>query len=313
VYADDRSWADSALAASERAIELAPDLAAGHIALGWTQDALGQVEESLASFRRAIELDPNNAEARDGAASELYRLGRFDEQLEVLLPAVRRDPDDLGRYQEIAVMYGGLGEPELADAWATEYERRSSDPSYGHVLRYRMALARGDAAGMEAEVRMAAAIAPERNDVRMGKILAAVIGGRYDEARRLFEAHNRERAFEYQMIIIPAFVEWQTGNRAAADSLFREGERRSREVMARAPAENESYVDLARIASVRGEIDEAVAWMEEAYAHGRRESGLLRVDPPLANAARDPRFQRVLQRMDADLARMRERAPKERP
>ena len=313
VYADDRSWADSALAASERAIELAPDLAAGHIALGWTQDALGQVEESLASFRRAIELDPNNAEARDGAASELYRLGRFDEQLEVLLPAVRRDPDDLGRYQEIAVMYGGLGEPELADAWATEYERRSSDPSYGHVLRYRMALARGDAAGMEAEVRKAAAIAPERNDVRMGKILAAVIGGRYDEARRLFEAHNRERAFEYQMIIIPAFVEWQTGNRAAADSLFREGERRSREVMARAPAENESYVDLARIASVRGEIDEAVAWMEEAYAHGRRESGLLRVDPPLANAARDPRFQRVLQRMDADLARMRERAPKERP
>jgi hypothetical protein len=144
-------------------------------------------------------------------------------------------------------------------------------------------------------------------------ILAAVIGGRYDEARRLFEAHNRERAFEYQMIIIPGFVEWQAGNRAAADSLFREGDRRSREMMAQAPAESESYVDLARIASVRGQIDEAVSWMEQAYTHGRRVSGLLRVDPPLANALRDPRIQRVLQRMDADLARMRERAPKERP
>ena len=313
VYADDRSWADSALAASERAIDLAPDLAAGHIALGWTRDALGQVEESLASFRRAIELDPNNAEARDGAASELYRLGRFDEQLEVLLPAVRRDPDDRGRYQDIALMYEVLGLPELADAWATEYERRSPNASYGHVLRHRMALARGDAAGMETEVRKAEALAPDRNDVRLGLILSAVIAGRYDEARRLFEAHNRERAFEYQMIIIPAFVEWETGNRAAADSLFREGERRSREVMARSPAEHESYVDLARIASVRGQIDAAVAWMEEAYAHGRRETGLLRVDPPLANALRDPRFQRVLQRMDADLARMREKAPKERP
>ncbi|HET9332496.1 MAG TPA: tetratricopeptide repeat protein, partial [Gemmatimonadota bacterium] len=313
VYADDRSWADSALAASERAIDLAPDLAAGHIALGWTQDALGQVEESLATFRRAIELDPNNAEARDGAASELGRLGRLDELLEVLLPAVRRDPDDLGRYRWIAEVYETLGQPELAEAWAVEYERRSSDDSYGHVLRYSLALARGDAAGMEAEVRKAAALAPGRNDVRQAAILVAVNAGRYDEARRLFEAHNRERAFEYQMIIIPAFVEWETGNRAAADSLFREGERRSREMIDQAPAENESYVDMARIASVRGQVDEAIAWMEEAYAHGRRDVGLLRIDPPLANARRDPRFQRLLEQMDADLARMRERAPKERP
>jgi hypothetical protein len=80
-----------------------------------------------------------------------------------------------------------------------------------------------------------------------------------------------------------------------------------------APAENESYVDMARIASVRGEIDEAVSWMEKAYAHGRRDVGLLSQDPPLQNARRDPRFQQVLQRMEADLAAMRERAPKERP
>jgi adenylate cyclase len=313
VYADDRSWADSALAASERAIDLAPDLAAGHIALGWTQDALGEVEESLASFRRAIELDPNNSEARDGAADELMRLGRLDEVLEVLLPAVRRDPDDLDRHWRVAVVYEMLGERELAEAWAAEFERRSSDDSYGHVLRYSLALMRGDAARMEAEVRKAAALAPGRNDVRQGQIFVAVNRGRHDEARRLFEAHNRERAFEYQMIILPAFVEWQTGDRAAADSLFREGERRSREMIEQAPAENESYVDMARIASVRGEIDEAVSWMEEAYAHGRRDVGLLREDPPLENARRDPRFQRVLERMEADLAAMGERAPKERP
>jgi adenylate cyclase len=313
VYADDRAWADSALVASERAIDLAPDLAAGHIALGWTQDALGRVEESLASFRRAIELDPNNAEARDGAASELGRLGRLDELLEVLLQAVRRDPDDLGRYRRIAEVYETLGESELADAWATEYERRSADPSSAHILRYIRALARGDAASLDAEARQAEALAPDRNDVRQAAILTAVIGRRYDEARRRFEAHNRERSFEYAMIILPGFVEWETGNRAAADSLFREGERRSREMIDQAPAENESYVDMARIASVRGQIDEAIVWMEEAYDHGRRDVGLLRLDPPLARSRRDPRFQRLLQRMDADLARMRERASKEMP
>ena len=62
-----------------------------------------------------------------------------------------------------------------------------------------------------------------------------------------------------------------------------------------------------------GQIDEAISWLEQAYDHGRRDVGLLRVDPPLENARRDPRFERLMQRMEADLARMRERAPKERP
>jgi adenylate cyclase len=313
VFADNRSWADSALAASERAIDLAPDLAAGHIALGWTQDALGRVEESLASFRRAIELDPNNPEARDGAAAELMRLGRFDEPLEVLLPAVRRDPDGLERYRWIAGIYAGLGLWEQAEAWSAEYERRNPDASRTHMLRYGLALARGDGARMETEVRRAEALAPGRSDVVQALIFSAVVDGRHDDARNYFEAHNRERAFEYAMIILPGYVEWKAGNEVAADSLFREGERRSREMIDQAPAENESYVDMARIASTRGQVDEAIEWMEEAYDHGRRDVGLLRIDPPLENVRRDPRFQRLLQRMDADLARMRERAPKEMP
>jgi tetratricopeptide (TPR) repeat protein len=313
VFADNRSWADSALAASRRAIDLAPDLAAGHIALGWTQDALGRVEESLASFRRAIELDPNNPEARDGAASELTRLGRFDEQLEVLLPAVRRDPDGLDRYWWIAWTYADLGLWEQAEAWAEEYERRSPDASRGHMLRYALALARGDRTRMETEVRKAEALAPGRSDVVPALIFSAVVDGRHDDARDYFEAHNRERAFEYAMIILPGYVEWKAGNEVAADSLFREGERRSRKMIDQAPAEHESYVDMARIASTRGKVDEAIDWMEEAYVHGRRDVGLLRLDPPLENVRRDPRFQRLLQRMEADLAAMRERAPKEMP
>jgi hypothetical protein len=70
---------------------------------------------------------------------------------------------------------------------------------------------------------------------------------------------------------------------------------------------------MARIASTRGKVDEAIDWMEEAYIHGRRDVGLLRLDPPLENVRRDPRFQRLLQRMEADVARMREKAPKEQP
>ena len=314
IFADDRSWADSAMAASQRAIELAPNLAAGHIALGWTQDALGRLDEGLASFRRAIELDPNNAEARDAAAAELDRLGRVDEELEVLLPAVRRDPDTPDRYHNVAAGYGFLGLHELAQAWAAEYERRTDDESHVHMLGYLLAYQRGDMNGMEAEVRKAAALAPPgRFDIVSAAIWIGLLRGRYDEVRRNVEAYNRERSFEYAMIIVPAYVEWKTGNAEAADSLFAEGERRSREMIAGGPGESESYVDMARIASTRGDLDAAMTWLERAFEHGRRDVQVLRIDPPLENVRRDPRFERLMQRIETDVARMRERAPKERP
>jgi hypothetical protein len=182
------------------------------------------------------------------------------------------------------------------------------------MLRYLLAYHRRDLDGMEAEVRKAAALAPPgRDDLINAAIWIGLLRGRYDDVRRDVEAYNRERSFEYEMIIVPGYVEWKTGNSEAADSLFKEGERRSREMIAQAPAEIESYVDMARIASTRGDTEEAMTWMERVYEHGGRDVANLRMDPALENVRRDPRFERLMQRIEADVARMRERAPKERP
>ena len=50
-----------------------------------------------------------------------------------------------------------------------------------------------------------------------------------------------------------------------------------------------------------------------AYEHGDRSVAIKRIDPRLENLHGDPRFERLMERMEADIARMRERAPKERP
>jgi TolB-like protein/Tfp pilus assembly protein PilF len=311
VFADNRSWADSALAASRRAIELAPELSSGHGALGYAQYALGKYGEALASLRRAIELDPNNVGPRSGAALVLDDLGRWDEELEILLPAVRADPGDAGRYRRVADLYERLGLPDLAETWLAEAERRGVTPAEIHASRAEWAYRSEDLDRAEAEMREVGD--PRRYGASNTAAGIALARGRYDEARRVVETVNRESSFEYAWIITPGYIEWKTGNREEAEALFREGERRSREVMAEAPERSESYLDMARITSTRGDIDAAESWMEKAYEHGYRNYRFIRASPILENVRADPRFERLMRRMEADVAAMRERAPKEMP
>ena len=313
VITDSRSWADSSLAASRRAIELSPNLAVGHMALGWALDAQGRQSEALASFRRAIQLDPNTVDARSGAAHVLGSMGRLDEALELLLPAVRRDPGNLNRFFEVADLYDRLGLPELAESWVAEVERRQPDNGLVPASRARWAVTRGDMALADAEILKAQDFASGIGAVLSSAVMIAVVEGRYDDLRRHLATMNQGQAFEYAWIVTSAYLEWKTGDRERAEELFAEGERRSREVIARAPEVAESYLDMARITAMRGDRDVAMQWLERAYEHGERYVAFHRIDPRLENLHGDPRFERLMERMEADVARMREWAPKERP
>ncbi|HUE95015.1 MAG TPA: hypothetical protein VMN39_00055, partial [Longimicrobiaceae bacterium] len=314
VGADSRSWADSALAASRRAIELDPNLAEAHVALGFAQSGLGRVSDALVSFSRAVELDPNNVEARDAAAFDMFaNTNRLDEALALLLDAVRRDPGDVDRYADVANFYHYLGLPELAEAWAAEVERRQPDNGLVHSYRAQWALEAGDLDRAESEIAAALDFAPGTQLTEDTAMLLALARGRYGEARRHLEALSQGRAFEYAYIISPGWLAWKTGDRERAEAFFAEGERRSREMIAQGPEIVESYRDMARIAATRGDLNSAVEWLERGYRTGDRQSGWLRVDPRIEDLHGDPRFERLMERMEADVARMRERAPKERP
>jgi len=79
--------------AAERALELDPNLADGHAALGsiqmWVDWDWARAD---ASFQRALELEPRNTHALSNAAWLARSLGRFDEALALNRWAVELDP-----------------------------------------------------------------------------------------------------------------------------------------------------------------------------------------------------------------------------
>jgi len=89
-----------ALADGQRAVELAPDSAAAHIALSYAQQAHFQLEQARDTLLRAVETEPENPLAWARLAELHASFGEFDKALKAAEKAVALEPD-LSRTQTV--------------------------------------------------------------------------------------------------------------------------------------------------------------------------------------------------------------------
>lgn len=105
---------DEALAASRRALALAPDLAECHVAHAHVLSLAGEQEAATTAFEHAIELDPQLYEAYYYFGRHCFAYGRIERAIDLLEAAHRTRPDE---FQALAIAVGaafGAGQPERA-------------------------------------------------------------------------------------------------------------------------------------------------------------------------------------------------------
>ncbi len=91
---------------AERALALAPNLAAAHVALGqFHYHGSRDYEPALAEFGRAIELQPNNSQALQFSGYVHRRQGQWERCLAELKKALEQDPRDASLAGNLAVTY----------------------------------------------------------------------------------------------------------------------------------------------------------------------------------------------------------------
>jgi TolB-like protein/Tfp pilus assembly protein PilF len=107
-----------ALAASEEALRLQPDLAEAHVSRANVFSMLGRAGEAERDFLRALELNPALGEGRYFYARHLQAAGRLREAAEMFEEAARNDPEDYASLCLLVSALNGLGEVERARAAA---------------------------------------------------------------------------------------------------------------------------------------------------------------------------------------------------
>jgi TolB-like protein/Tfp pilus assembly protein PilF len=133
--------------AGDRALTLAPDLAAAHNARGdLLQFADFDWHGAEAEYRRAHELAPNDALAKLNLGSQLAAYGELDQAIELTRQALVTEPLRAGGYRSLAIYFLGLHRLDEAErAIDKAVELQPAAPPY-HVWQTVVEIQRGNAA-----------------------------------------------------------------------------------------------------------------------------------------------------------------------
>jgi protein kinase/serine/threonine-protein kinase len=157
--------------------------------------------------------------------------------------------------------------------------------------------------------RMLRSAEPKRDAVRGAGVLTA-LSGDLTTARSYFEQSVPEYTEPYDVMLY-AWILQQSGEGERVRSML---QGLTRHLIARSggqPALPWNFVDMARIRVVEGNREEALRYLEAAVRQGWRFPNDRPGDPILGSLRGDPRYDRLVAEMKADVDRMRARVERE--
>ncbi len=302
------AWADSALVAARRAIDLEPRSPDGYVQLADALWARGTPDDQAAAYRRALDLDPTHREALNNLSALLYFRGRWAEAIRLHRDALQRSPGAPAHTATLAWYGSRLGRDSLTD------ERLAHGRRYGHDLEtveFEIQLFHRSQLGRARQLLPRVQDDHPLMNLRRRAALA-LYEERWEEARRLyrelyrggFPGHHLYAGLLWAPLGL-AFALSQTGDEAEARAIAREVIDGASEAAGGTHGTQAVPNRLAVAHLILGDTAAALQWIERSVDDGFLDLRRMRTVPTLAPLRRHPDFQRVARRMETRLAVLR--------
>ncbi len=237
--------------------------------------AHGDLVEGWEYASRAYGLAPESPVVVAGMAKAWLNLGALDEAEEVLLAGIEdfNDNADLkSSYFEILLLDGRLEEAERVVKEQFGSDVASLPERFQRFYHFQMGL-----------------IQVQRGDVAAAR----------DAMERAVNPDQSSSLDDNQLFILSmaALLNDRLGNETLAEQRLKEAERMLNRARLNGIEDAGSYYSQSVLYALRGERDQAMASLEEAYDRGWRQSWLLKIDGRLDLLRDDPRFVEITQRI----------------
>jgi len=317
-FLDDPHFIDLGIESAHRALAIDPNLAEAHFSLATAYSMKGQASKARLSFLKSLELQPNFVEAMSNYSLAEIESGRIDEGLYWAARAFRLAPNSGNSYYHLCTALVWLGDDAVTEHWLAEGEEHHPSDVRVQITSAHFDFLRGKrteglqrartAAEMEvgneepqnllAELTMLEGTADaEARSQRMNRVAPESIGAILAETNRL----------RYAYLLL------RKGDAQTATPMIDQAEKYARKAMEDGDESFPPRLELAAIDSLRGDTQEALHWLDLAYATGARDHRALAMDPLFEKLRADSNFKEIIHRMENDVTRMRQRAKEQLP
>jgi tetratricopeptide (TPR) repeat protein len=198
--------------AAQQALEIDPNLAIGHVALGWVQrTADWDWRGALRSFNRARELAPDDCAIMGDAAVLLLNIGQIDEAVRLARAGAARDPLNARAQASLGYVLAlaGRSEEALPPIRRAIELAPAIDEAHSHLARALLRLGRIDEAEQAANL--------EPHDAYRWNVQSLILAkrGRTAESERVFNQFQAKYRDE-----MPGYIAVSLAMRGQTDQAF---------------------------------------------------------------------------------------------
>jgi TolB-like protein/tetratricopeptide (TPR) repeat protein len=296
---------------AQRALAVDPDLAKGHQALATAYAQKGQFAKSRAEYKRSIELDPGDTFAMTNLSMVLAQAAQFEESLRLAQRGLEINPYNSDSYYHVSVPLQFVGSLEQQGRWAGLWLARFPRNARAVAMQVQLNVRRNELSEALARARAAAELF--KGNPEVGVLLSdlAMVCDAPDAEELFSRLTNGVLDANYlEYFILPesprvrlAWFAQKRGDAANAARLLADAERLAMDQWRAGTEAPGLPLELAAIHAMRGDGNEAAAWLQRAYDLGWREWQQDQVDPMVKPAAANPRWQSIVQQMRDDIAR----------
>ena len=312
-----RADLERGVAAARTAIQIDPELARAHSALGENLMWLGRIDEARNALQRATVLDPNFPGAMMDLSVLETNAGRLDQALYWAKRAFTYGPNLPVSYYQVSVPLSWL-DNDITARWAEAGARRFQPPNATALrLQYMLAVTEwrnGHSDAALNRMRQVAAAAPKNTEAQTAFVELTVLAGAPDAAEHLDrvigDGFGGAIGFysPYTPRVGRAFLYMNAGNRPAAMPLVDEALTSNREAIESGDRSYLKLMENAALYLMKSDRGAALDSLDAGIHAGWKDALFLERDPLLAGLRNEPRFHSIKQRIEREVAEMRARA-----
>ena len=311
-YGDTSAPAKS-IDAAQKALAIDPQLAQAHHALGAGTFQAGRLKESIAAMEKSVVLDPSFDVGLVDLGNVLGAAGRFDEALRSARSGLQLTPNQPAKYYHVGQHLLFLDDDARTERFLTAAAARFPTHARLQMLLSVLDLRRGRPDAALDRIRRTVEKWPTNVEALLVRTEIVTIAGsadaeRFTEPLLAASADARTQHISHSVKLLYAYQLHTKGQKARAAALMDEVLAANMEAIAAGADWLIPPIQNVTIHAIRGESAAALDWLERAYTAGWRDARTSRLMPMWASLWREPRFEQLVARMEADVAAMRARA-----